>query len=77
MFSHSRHNSTWYCEVTTGQRANPWQEEEEEEEEKDYYYYYYYYYYLVVTDCPLNFYTVCAASLTSYCYGMWVTGSWI
>jgi hypothetical protein len=32
---------------------------------------------LVVTDCSQNFYTVCAASLASYCNGMWVTGSWV
>jgi uncharacterized protein YuzB (UPF0349 family) len=32
---------------------------------------------LVVTDFSLDFYTVCAASLTSYCNGMWVTGSWV
>jgi hypothetical protein len=32
---------------------------------------------LVVTDCSLNFYIACAASLTSYCNGMWVSGLWI
>jgi len=32
---------------------------------------------IVVTDFSLNFYTVCAVSLTSYCNGMWVTGSWV
>jgi hypothetical protein len=32
---------------------------------------------LVVTDCSLNFYIACAASLTSYCNGMWVSGLWV